>query len=58
MEYLKILWIVIFFLFSLCLIFIWSKLLVLAKRTSAIHLLLENFDTLAEDTSRPIDEKT
>jgi hypothetical protein len=50
MEYVKILWITIFFLFSLSLIFIWSKLLVLTKRVAAIADLIVKCDTVSEDS--------
>ncbi|MBN1758684.1 MAG: hypothetical protein JW863_10220 [Chitinispirillaceae bacterium] len=50
MENLKIIWIIIFFFFSLCLIFIWSKILVLFKRTTAIIDLLKSFDLLDADS--------
>lgn len=41
MEYIKILWIIVFFIFSLNLIFIWSKLLVLFKRIAALQTILD-----------------
>ena len=49
MEYLKLVWIIIFFFFSLCLIFIWSKILVIFKRTSAITELLKSFNQLGAE---------
>lgn len=36
MEIVKILWIFVFFLFSFCLIFIWSKMYVILKRIEAL----------------------
>ena len=51
MEYVRILWIIVFFFFSLSLIFIWSKILVLFRRTTAILNLLQNCDNLAKELS-------
>lgn len=56
MEYLKFVWIIIFFFFSLCLIFIWSKILVIVKRTSAITELLKSFNVLSAE-NEPNDRK-
>ena len=53
MEYVTILWIAVFFLFSLCLLFIWSKTLVLFKRTSAIETVLEKCENLGANKSQP-----
>ncbi len=53
MEYVKLLWIIIFFFFSLCLIFIWSKILVIAKRTTAVSELLERFNQLDAGGKQP-----
>ena len=50
MENLKVVWIIIFFFFSLCLIFIWSKILVLFKRTTAVIDMLKSFDLLDADS--------
>ncbi len=52
MEYVKILWIAVFFLFSLCLIFVWGKILVLFKRTAAIATLLKNCEQLNGNESQ------
>jgi predicted membrane channel-forming protein YqfA (hemolysin III family) len=41
MELIKALWILIFFLFSLTLIFLWSKIYVLFKRIEALRALLK-----------------
>ncbi len=41
MELIKALWILIFFLFSLTLIFLWSKIYVLFKRIEALSALLK-----------------
>ena len=52
MEYVTVLWIAVFFLFSLCLFFIWSKTLVLLKRMAAIETLIEKCGKLAENESQ------
>jgi len=41
MELIKALWILIFFLFSLTLIFLWSKIYVLFKRIEALSALVK-----------------
>lgn len=49
MEILKILWILIFFLFSLNLIFIWSKIYVIYKRLESLTELLKKTAELGND---------
>ncbi len=53
MEYIKILWITVFFLFSLCLFFIWSKVLVLFRRIAVITALLKKCKEISGEGSRP-----
>lgn len=48
MELIKILWIVVFFLFSLTLLFVWSKLYIISKKAKAISLLLGEIESLEE----------
>jgi hypothetical protein len=52
MEYLKIVWIIIFFVFSLCLFFVWSKILVLFKRTAAIVALLADCERVSDEMTK------
>jgi len=52
MEYVKVLWIAVFFLFSLCLVFIWSKILVVFKRTAVIAALLKSCEEVSA-TKKP-----
>jgi hypothetical protein len=52
MEYIKIIWIIIFFIFSLNLIFIWSKLLVLFKRMATLLALLDTCEQVASEFSK------
>ncbi len=49
MELVKALWILIFFLFSLTLIFIWSKIYVLFKRLEALSALLQKTTDLDKE---------
>lgn len=46
MELIKVLWIVVFFLFSLTLLFVWSKLYIISKKASAIATLLGEIESL------------
>lgn len=46
MELIKLLWIVVFFLFSLTLLFVWSKLYIISKKAQAIGALLGEIDSL------------
>lgn len=46
MELIKLLWIVVFFLFSLTLLFVWSKLYIISKKAQAITALLGEIDSL------------
>lgn len=48
MELIKNLWIVIFFLFSLTLLFVWSKLYIISKKAKAISSLLGEIESLEE----------
>ncbi len=49
MELIKALWILIFFLFSLTLIFLWSKIYVLFKRIEALSALLKKATDLDKE---------
>jgi hypothetical protein len=44
MELVKIAWIVIFLLFSLTLIFVWSKMYIISRKTKAIDMLITQCD--------------
>jgi hypothetical protein len=48
MELIKILWIVVFFLFSLTLLFVWSKLYIISKKAKTISSLLGEIESLEE----------
>lgn len=48
MELIKLLWIVVFFLFSLTLLFVWSKLYIISKKANAITALLGEIGSLEE----------
>lgn len=48
MELIKFLWIVIFFLFSLTLLFVWSKLYIISKKAKSIASLLGDIESLGE----------
>jgi len=52
MEYIKVIWIVIFFIFSLNLIFIWSKLLVLFKRIQSLIRILDTCEQVTSEFSK------
>ena len=49
MELVKILWVVIFFLFSLNLIFIWSKIYVISKRVQTLSAHLKKVASLEKE---------
>jgi cell division protein FtsL len=44
MELVKIAWVVIFLLFSLTLIFVWSKMYIISRKIKAIDTLLMQCD--------------
>jgi hypothetical protein len=46
MELIKLLWIVVFFLFSLTLLFVWSKLYIISKKAKAITTLLGDIEAI------------
>jgi len=52
MEYIKVIWILIFFVFSLNLIFIWSKLLVLFKRMSSLLVIIDTCEQITSEFSK------
>lgn len=52
MEIVTIVWVIIFFLFSLTLIFIWSKLYLLNKRVQSISTFLRKLNELDEQFSK------
>lgn len=49
MEIVKILWIFVFFLFSFCLIFIWSKMYVVMKRIEALTDLVRKNQAIDDE---------
>jgi len=48
MELIKLFWVVVFFLFSLTLLFVWSKLYIISKKARAIDALLAEIGTIEE----------
>jgi len=52
MEIVTIIWVIIFFLFSITLIFIWSKLYLLNKRVQSVALILNALKGLDEQFSK------
>jgi hypothetical protein len=48
LELIKLLWIVVFFLFSLTLLFVWSKLYIISKKAQALVTLLGEIESLEE----------
>ena len=46
MELIKLLWIVVFFLFSLTLLFVWSKLYIISKKAKTITTLLGEIEAI------------
>jgi len=52
MEIVKILWIFVFFLFSFCLIFIWSKIYVILKMIEALTDLVRKNQAIDDEFLR------
>ena len=52
MELIKIFWMVIFFAFSLTLLFVWSKTYIIAKKVKAIDGLLTEIESIGEKPER------
>jgi hypothetical protein len=48
MEQIKILWIVFFFLFSLTLLFTWSKVYIISRKVKNVAALLSQIESLDE----------
>jgi hypothetical protein len=48
MDLIKVLWIVVFFLFSLTLLFVWSKLYIISKKAKAVTTILGEIESLEE----------
>jgi cell division protein FtsL len=46
MELVKIAWVVIFLLFSLTLIFVWSKMYIISRKIKAIDALITQCDSV------------
>jgi hypothetical protein len=53
MELIKICWIAIFALFSLTLIYIWSKLYIIARKVKAVDAILGMSEGLDEKVAPP-----
>ncbi len=49
MEILQLLWTITFFFFTLILIFIWSKVIVVSNKIKAVTDLIEKFSTVNVD---------
>jgi len=54
MEIVTIIWIVIFFLFVLTLLFIWSKLYLLNKRIQSVSTIVNDLNTLDQQFTKKI----
>ncbi len=57
MEIVRIIWIVNFFFFLLVLIFLWSKIYLVAKKIGQLTSIIKNCDEIADippQTSKPI----
>jgi len=52
MEIVTIIWIVIFFLFVLTLLFIWSKLYLLNKRIQSVTTIVNELNTLDQQFTK------
>jgi hypothetical protein len=57
MEIIKLMWVVIFFLFSLTLLFIWSKLYVLSKRIESIGKIVGDIKQIDEQFRKVTPDK-
>lgn len=51
MEYVKLLWVVVFFFSLLILIFVWAKILIIGRRLERIRVVLTKLETLSEELS-------
>lgn len=54
MEIVTIIWIVIFFLFVLTLLFIWSKLYLLTKRIQSVTAIVDELNALDQQFTKKI----
>ncbi len=54
MEIVIIIWIVIFFLFALTLLFIWSKLYLINKRIQSVSTIVNDLNTLDQQFTKKI----
>jgi hypothetical protein len=57
LETLKILWVVIFFLFSVILFFIWSKILLITKKLDSLSHLVSEIETIGSEAPEEQQEK-
>lgn len=54
MDEIKVLWIIVFFIFTLILIFTWSKILVISRKLGIIINLIKKCDDIkAQDSNKP-----
>jgi hypothetical protein len=54
MEQIKIAWVVFFFLFSLALIFAWSKLYIISRKVKSLDALLGKIESVDEKMPAPV----
>ena len=53
LDYLiRIIWIIVFFLFAITLIFIWSKVLIISRKLTTISAIIKKSQELTAETSR------
>jgi len=52
MEIVTIIWIIIFFLFALTLLFVWSKLYLLNKRIEAVGVIIKDLNSIDQQFSK------
>jgi hypothetical protein len=53
MEWIKGIWLVNFFFFALILLFVWSKTVIIGKKTAMINSLARKVDEMQVDESTP-----
>ncbi|MDD5674251.1 MAG: hypothetical protein PHC61_08815 [Chitinivibrionales bacterium] len=49
-HFIRIIWIIVFFLFSITLIFVWSKVLIISKKIKSIDLSIKKIRELSQET--------
>jgi hypothetical protein len=51
-PFVRIIWIIVFFIFSITLIFVWSKILIISKKIKTISATVKKIQEISQETAK------